>query len=344
MTKQTTLKKSMYTEIKQVLEKARNTAYTAVNFSMVVAYWNIGRIIVCDEQKGKNRAEYGEAVLDELSKRITKDFGKGFETRNLRNMRQFYLYFKNWHSVSAKLTWTHYRCLLRVVDKDAREWYMKEAISEHWSVRQLDRQISTLYYERILGSKNKKPVKTSINDKLLKFEPEEYIKDPCVLEFLNLKNYPELHEGKLEEALINNLQDFLLELGKGFCFVARQKRMEYENENFYIDLVFYNKIARCYVLIDLKIGKLTHQDIGQMDSYIRMFDDLEKSNDDNPTIGIIMCSEKNEAVVKYSILNDKKQVYATKYELAMPKVSVLKKELEKSRKQYEKVNSIANYK
>lgn len=298
---------------------------------MVTAYWSIGRLIVEHEQNGEKRAEYGMSVLEELSKRLTSDFGQGFDSRNLRNMRKFYLLFPIWNAVRTELTWTHYRSLLRVESEQARIWYMNEAVKEQWSSRQLDRQISTLYYERLLSSKDISPVVQEANDKLSAVMPEQFIKDPYVLEFLDLKNYPALRESDLEQALIDKLQEFLLELGTGFCFVARQKLMRYDNEDFYLDLVFYHSVLKCYVWIDLKIGKLTHADVGQMDSYIRMFDALRKKEDDNPTIGIILCSEKNEAIAKYSVLNDGKQLFASKYKLYLPTEEELRAEIEKEK-------------
>ena len=212
---------------------------------------------------------------------------------------------------------------------------MNEAANSMWSTRQLDRQISTLYYDRLLASHDKKIVIDEAEEKLQKVIPEEFIKDPYILEFLNLKDYPALRESDIEKSLINNLQDFLMELGNGFCFVARQKRMRFDNEDFYVDLVFYNSIIKCYVLIDLKLGKLTHQDVGQMDSYIRMFDALTKQDDDNPTIGLILCSEKNEAIAKYSVLNDAKQIFASKYKLTLPTEEELQTELSRARKRLE---------
>lgn len=213
---------------------------------------------------------------------------------------------------------------------------MNEAADSVWSTRQLDRQISTLYYDRLLASQNKQVVIREAEEKMKDIAPEDFIKDPYVLEFLNLKDYPDLRESDVEKGLITNLQDFLLELGKGFCFVARQKRMRYDDEDFYVDLVFYNSILKCYVLIDLKLGKLTHQDVGQMDSYIRMFDDLMKQPDDNPTIGLILCSEKNEAVARYSVLSDAKQMFASKYKLTLPTEEELQAELTEARKILEK--------
>ena len=302
---------------------------------MVTAYWNIGRLIVEDEQQGSTRAEYGKAVLADLSVRLTEEFGKGLTEANLRNMRQFYQCFPNCYALRSELTWTHYRLLIRVQDEDARQWYMNEAAEQTWSSRQLDRQISVLYYERLLASKDTRPVREEAAQNLSLITPQEFIHDPYVLEFLNLKDYPALRETDIEKTLISNLQEFLLELGKGFCFVARQKRMRYEEEDFYVDLVFYHSILKCHVLIDLKLGKLSHQDVGQMDSYIRMFDDLYKHPDDNPTLGLILCSDKNEAVVKYSVLAEHRQIFASKYLLELPAPEILQREIMRERKQLE---------
>lgn len=322
-------------QVAQIIREARQTAYRAVNFTMVLAYWNIGKLIVEDELHWE-RADYGKAVLRNLSQRLTKEFGKGFDERELRKMCQFYRCFEIRDTLRPELSWSHYRRLISVENSDARMWYMNEAADSVWSTRQLDRQISTLYYDRLLASQNKQVVIQEAEEKLKAVAPEDFIKDPYVLEFLNLKDYPDLRETDVEKGLISNLQDFLLELGKGFCFVARQKRMRYDDEDFYVDLVFYNSILKCYVLIDLKLGKLTHQDVGQMDSYIRMFDDLMKQPDDNPTIGLILCSEKNEAVARYSVLNDAKQMFASKYKLALPTEEELQAELTEARKILEK--------
>jgi predicted nuclease of restriction endonuclease-like (RecB) superfamily len=325
----------LFVEIREVLVAARRTVYKAVNFAMVTAYWNVGRLIVEDEQKGHIRAEYGKAILADLSKRLTDEFGKGFDERELRRIRQFYLVFPKWDALRPELTWTHYRLLIRVQNEQARLWYMNEAAEQTWSSRQLDRQISVLYYERLLNSTDTLSVREEAENNLAQLAPQEFIHDPYVLEFLNLKNYPALHETDIEKSLINNLQSFLLELGKGFCFVARQKLMRYDNEDFYVDLVFYHSILKCHVLIDLKLGKLTHQDVGQMDSYIRMFDDLYKHTDDNPTLGLILCSDKNEAVVKYSVLAEHRQIFASKYLLELPTPEVLQQEIMRERKQLE---------
>jgi len=321
-------------KIERIIRESRQAAYRAVNFTMVIAYWNIGKVIVEDELHWE-RAEYGKSILKNISNRLTKEFGKGFDESNLRYMRLFYKTFPICDALRHELSWTHYRSLLRIENKDARIWYMNEAANSVWSTRQLDRQISTLYYERLLSSRDKKIVIDDANEKLQKLIPEDIIKDPYILEFLNLKEYPALRENDIEKSLINNLQEFLMELGNGFCFVDRQKRMRFEDEDFYVDLVFYNCKIKCYVLIDLKLGKLTHQDVGQMDSYIRMFDALTKQDDDNPTIGLILCSEKNEAIAKYSVLNDAKQIFASKYKLTLPTEEELQIELNKARKRFE---------
>jgi predicted nuclease of restriction endonuclease-like (RecB) superfamily len=343
----------LYNEIKEILQQARQKAYRAVNFAMVLAYWEIGKRIVEHEQQGKKRAVYGEKLLKELSDKLTLDFGKGFDERELRRIRQFYLLFsirdavspefksKNikrdavspkslkGHALRAELSWTHYRLLLKVENDEARKFYVQEAIDQNWSTRALERQINSLYYERILSSKKKKAVKEeavkSIRD--LQISPEDFIKDPYVLEFLNLSSNTGFLEKDLENAIIQKLQHFLLELGKGFSFVAQQKRISAEEEHFYVDLVFYNYILKCFVLIDLKLGKLTHQDIGQMDLYVRWFEENIKTTTDNPTIGIILCSEKNETVVKYSVLKGSRQLFASKYKLYLPTEEELVKEV-----------------
>ncbi|HJA70376.1 MAG TPA: DUF1016 family protein [Candidatus Lachnoclostridium stercoravium] len=287
------------------------------------------------EQEGSLRSGYGKSVLQELSKRLTGEFGKGFSVRTLQQMKKFYVTFPNTNALRSQLTWTHYRLLLSVEDEQARRWYMDEAVASAWSSRQLERQISTMYYERLLVSREKELVQSEATELMAPLMAQNFIKDPYVLEFLDLKNYPALRESDLEQALLDKLQEFLLELGRGFCFVARQKLMRYEDDDFYLDLVFYHSILKCHVLIDLKIGKLTHGDIGQMDSYIRMFDALYKNVDDNPTIGIILCSQKNEAIVKYSVLNDAKQIFASKYRLELPTAEELQHELESERKRIE---------
>ncbi len=318
----------LYAGIRNILANARQRAYSAVNFAMVESYWLIGQQIVEHEQHGEARADYGKGLLKELARRLTFDFGKGFDERELRKMRQFYQMFKIRDTLRPELTWSHYRRLISVENEQARIWYMNEAADSVWSTRQMDRQISTLYYERLLASKDKAPVVAEAKQKMSELKPEQFIHDPFVLEFLNLKEYPALRESDIEQALIDHLQQFLLELGRGFCFVARQKRMRYDEDDFYVDLVFYHSILKCHVLIDLKLGKLTHEDVGQMDSYIRMFDALYRNEDDNPTLGIILCSQKSEAIVKYSVLNEGKQIFASRYKLYLPTEEEFKQMLE----------------
>lgn len=324
-----------YENIKLILEKARQNAYRAVNFAMVTAYWHIGKIIVEEEQNGKKRAEYGGHLIKELSIRLTKEYGAGFTQTNLKYIRQFYLKFPIRHSLRDELTWTHYRLLLQVEKEQNRQFYLNESINNNWSTRELERQLSSLLYERIALSKNKKKVKELSKKGQIIRKPEDLIKDQYVLEFLNLKENKDFFEKDIEKALIDKLKDFMLELGKGFTFVARQKRISLEGDNYYIDLVFYNFILKCFVLVDLKLGKLTHQDIGQMDFYVRYFESEEKPKNDNPTIGLILCSSKNEAMVKYTLLNNNKRIFASKYKLYLPTEEELKKELSQERRRIE---------
>ena len=324
-------KDDFYLSIKTILQTARDTAYKRVNFIMVEAYWSVGKQIVEEEQNGEDRAKYGSQLIKNLSKQLSSDFGKGFSSRNIRNMRQFYISFPIWQTVSAKLTWSHYILLLKLENQNAREWYIKETAELNWTTRALERQIGTHYYERILASKETKSVKLEAKQKTkgLRLTPKDIIKDPYVLEFLDLKDNKSFRESELESALIEKIQDFLLELGKGFAFVARQKRIKTELSDFYIDLVFYNYILKCFVVIDLKRGKLTHQDVGQMDMYVRMYDDLEKDKNDNPTIGIILCTDKDNTVVKYSVLNDNENLFVSKYQMYLPTEEELKAEIER---------------
>lgn len=325
----------LYEQIRNILLTSRQKAYSAVNEAMVQAYWLIGKTIVEDEQNGNNRAEYGKETLQFLSTKLTEEFGKGFSVRTLQQLKKFYVVYPNTNALRSQLNWTHYRNLIKVKSDEARSWYEEETIKSQWSSRQLERQISALYYERLLSSREKAPVIEEAEQKLSKLAPEEFIKDPYVLEFLKVKEYPSLRESELEQALIDHLQEFLLELGRGFCFVARQKLMRFDDDDFYLDLVFYHSVLKCYILIDLKIGKLTHQDVGQMDSYIRMFDALQKNEDDNPTLGIILCSEPNETIAKYSILNDSKQLFASKYIYNIPTVEELQDYINDQRRIFE---------
>ncbi len=323
---------SVYGRIREILETARSSAYRAVNFEMVQAYWNIGRVIIEGEQKGKARSDYGTYLLDELSKRLTAEFGKGFDRTNISKMRVFYLAYPIVDALRPQLTWTHYRLLLRVEKESVRDFYVEECIAGKWSTRQLERQINSFYHDRLLSSRKKSLVRAEIKKLEPASAPDDIIKDPYVLEFLRLKENKDYLESSLEQGLMDKLHDFLLELGKGFSFVARQKRITIDGDHFYIDLVFYNYILKCFVLIDLKTGKLTHQDIGQMDFYVRYFEQEIKQPEDNPTIGLILCTEKNETMAKYTLLKNSKNIFASKYKLYLPTEEELKQELERERK------------
>lgn len=321
-------------EVKSILAEARRRTYQAVNSAMVEAYWLIGKRIVEEEQNGKNRAEYGEALLKKLSIALTEEFGKGFSYANLRNFRQFYITYpdqKICYTVCSKLTWSHNRLIMRVENETARNYYLTEATNQNWSVRVLERNINTFYYQRLLSSQNKGE-SIEQNEILEGTVTTDFIKDPYVFEFLNIPQPTNATESEIESALIQNLQQFLLELGKGFSFVGRQFRISTETSHFYIDLVFYNYILKCFVLFDLKTTKLAHQDTGQMDMYIRMFDDLKKQPEDNPTIGIILCAERDETVVQYSILKEHKQLFATKYMPYLPTEKELIEEIEREKR------------
>lgn len=315
-----------YENIKSTLENARQKAYSAVNFAMVEAYWEIGREIALAQGENE-RAEYGKGLLKYLSERLTLEFGKGFTISNLKYMRQFYLAFPISHALSDQLSWTHYRTLLKIEEKDARDFYMDECIKSNWSTRQLDRQINSFYYQRLLASKDRDLVRNEIQTLEKGPQPQDIIRDPYVLEFLGLEQTPNLQERNLEQCLINHLQKFLLELGRGFSFVARQKRISFDGRHFYIDIIFYNYILKCFVLIDLKIGDLTHQDIGQMQMYVNYYTRELMNEGDNEPIGIILCANKSESVVKYTLPNDNKQIFASKYKLYMPTEEELKREL-----------------
>lgn len=289
----------IYIEIRQLIRSARDTVYRTANFEMVKTYWAIGKRIFEQEQAGKKHADYGTELIKLLSKQLQKEFGRGFNETNLRYMRQFYQRFPKHHALRDELSWTHYRLLLSQENETARDFYMVETIKNQWSTRELDRQMDTMLFERVGLSKDREGVKELARKGQEILKPEDAIKDPYVLEFLGVTEPTKLSEKDLEKALIEKMQLFLLELGRGFCFVARQKRITTEISHFYIDLVFYNHILKCFVLIDLKTKKLTHQDIGQMDMYVRMFEDKYRGPGDNPTIGIILCARKDDAVVKY---------------------------------------------
>lgn len=341
------ISKNYINEIKTILKNARQKAYTAVNSAMVEAYWEIGRRIVEEEQNGKERAEYGKEILQNLSKELTEEFGKGYSYRTLREIRQFYLMFSDfekWRTVSAKLTWSHFQKVLRVSDEKARIFYLMEAAENMWSVRTLDRNISTLYYNRIVASIDKKIVENEMKEKTKKLQAEEFIKNPVVLEFLDLPTNMSYTENELEKALTDDIQKFMMELGKGFAFVERQQHIRTENSDFYIDLVFYNYILKCFVIVELKTGKLTHQDIGQLDMYVRMYDDLKKQENDNPTIGLLLCTETDRTIIKYSVLNDNKNLFASKYINYLPSEEELINEIERQKTLFEsKKNNEVEY-
>jgi predicted nuclease of restriction endonuclease-like (RecB) superfamily len=326
----------IYEKIREVLAAARKNTISAVNAAMVSAYWEIGSQI--SEAVG-DRAEYGKRLLSFLSERLTKEFGEGFTERNLRCMRQFYQMFPIRHAVRAELSWTHYRLLIRIEEQNRREFYLNECAESGWTSRQLERQINSFYYERLLATRkeHRAEIEVEIYKTEPKTDPDHILKDPYVLEFLDLKENIKYSENDIEQSLINALQDFLLELGKGFSFVARQKRITTEGgEHYYIDLVFYNYILKCFVVIDLKAGKLAYQDVGQIDFYVRLFDEKVKQSDDNPTIGIILCADKDESIVKYSVLADNENLFASKYRLYLPTEEELIKELQRERELIER--------
>lgn len=311
------LEVDFYQQIRVVLETARDKTYVAVNSVMVEAYWQIGKLIV-EKQGCLEKAEYGTSLLEQLSQQMTADFGKGFTVTNIKDMRQFYLTFPIRRALRGELSWTHYRLLMRVENHKAREFYLKEAINAHWSTRQLERQIHTFFYERLLSSQNKEVVAQEIAQVESRANPSDFIRDPYVLEFLGMRASSDFYESDLEQALITHLQQFLLELGRGFSFVARQKRISFDGRHFYIDLVFYNYILKCFVLVDLKLGDLTHQDLGQMQMYVHYYERKMLSEGDNPPIGIVLCADKSESVVKYTLPEEETQIFASKYKLYLP--------------------------
>ena len=321
--------------IQKILDGARNKVYRKANAEMLRAYWNIGKEIVEEVQKGEDRAAYGSTIIKELSIKLTKEYGKGFTETNLKYMRQFYQTIEKSHAVRDELSWTHYRLLLKVKKENAREFYIKEAISGNWSTRQLERQINSLYFERLLMSNDRKRLMKNTGKDKERWQAGSIIKDPFVLEFFDLKEQRNLSESELERILIGKLRQFILELGNGFSFVGRQYRITADNDHFFIYLVFYNYILKFFLLIDLKTEKLSHQDIGQMDFYVRFFEDQLKQPGDNPTIGLILCTEKNRTIVKYSLLNDSKQIFASKYLMYLPTAKQLEQEIQREREQLE---------
>ena len=357
-------------DLRSIVSKARSKAFAAVNYSLVERNWRIGQRIVEQEQNGASRAEYGKHVIGVASAALTEEFGKGFSETNIRTFRKFFLIFRNLEiqqTVSAEsnlpkqqtlsdnlsshfqkgqtppaqfklrlLPWSHYERLIRVEDKKAREWYAKEAFEQGWSYRTLNRNINTLYYERLLMSKDKTPVEEEMKEKTQEFQKDklEYIKSPVVMEFLGLPSDSSLKESKLESAIINNLEKFLMEMGKGYALVARQQHIRTEENDYYIDLVFYNYLIKSFILVDLKVNRITYQDVGQMDMYLQMYDKMKKGPDDNPTIGIILCAETDSDVARYSTLAKNDQMFAAKYKLYLPNEEDLRREIERQKELY----------
>ena len=323
-------------DVQSIVENGLRKAYSDVNATTVITYWRIGRRIVEEEQHGETRAEYGKKLIDLLSKEMTALYPKGYSPRNLRDYRQFYLCFKDleiWHSRVPNLTWTHFRQLLSVVSDDARYWYVREASREMWSVRTLARNVGSQYYQRLLLS----PKKEAVVDEMLHLTaplndgPQGFLKDPVVAEFLQLPSNSDFTETQLEKAIISHMKDFLLEMGRGFAFMAEQYHIATDAGDFFIDLVFYNVVLKCYVLVDLKTKMITHQDVGQLDMYVRMFDDLKRTEGDNPTVGLLLCSETSRDIARYSVLNVSKQLFASKYLTFLPSEEELAKEIERQK-------------
>lgn len=324
-------------DIKRIVAEARQKAYSAINSAMVEAYWLMGKRIVEEQQQGKERADYGTELLKELSKALTAEFGKGFSVGSLYYYRQFYITFPEIFATPWRiLSWSHYKRLIQVNNPEARAWYLKEAQEQMWSYRTLDRNIGSQYYERLLLSHNKDRVETEMKSLTASFEQDklEFIKNPTVAEFIGLSPNTDFTESDLESAIIGNLQRFLLELGKGWSFVARQKLVRTEKKDYFIDLVFYNYILKNFVLIDLKTAPITHQDVGQMDMYVRIYDERVRGEGDNPTIGIVLCSETDDDIARYSILHDNNRLFASKYMLYMPTEEELRNEIERQKHFY----------
>lgn len=319
-------------DIKAIIEQGRQKAYSSVNTAMIETYWKIGRRIVEEEQNGRKRAEYGAQLIEYLAGQLANDYGSSYSPRYLRSFRKFYTVFPDyeiWKSRFPNLMWTHVYRALRVTDETAIRWYLSEASIQMWTIKTLDRNINTQYYERHLSLPQ-----PNDNTNVVAVEKSEVLKNPVMAEFLGFKRNDNYSESDLESAIISHLQDFIMELGKGFAFVGRQQLIRTAAQDYFIDLVFYNIILKCYVLIDLKIGKVTHQDVGQMDMYVRMFDELKRTETDNPTIGILLCSETDEDIARYSVLKGNEQLYATKYKLYLPSPEQLRKEIERQKEIY----------
>ncbi|MBR5068101.1 MAG: DUF1016 family protein [Bacteroidales bacterium] len=323
-------------DVQAIVEEGLQKAYRDANVTTVITYWRVGRRIVEEEQHGEARAEYGKGLINYLSEELTAQYPKGYSPRNLREYRQFYLCFKDleiWHSRVPNLTWTHYRALLHIVSDDARYWYVQEAAREMWSVRTLARNVGSQYYQRLLQSPKKEAVVAEMLRLTapLKDDASTFMKNPVVAEFLQLPSNNDFTESELEKAIISHIKSFLLELGRGFAFMYEQYHIATDVGDFFVDLVFYNVVLKCYVLIDLKTQKITHQDVGQLDMYVRMFDDLKRTEGDNPTVGLLLCSETSNDIARYSILNGSKQLFASKYLTYLPTEEELAKEIEQQK-------------
>lgn len=324
----------IFYDIRELVINSRNRVYSAVNVEMISLYWNIGRVIM-EIQQGDERASYGETVLEKLSQKLTSEFGRGFSKRNLERMRKFYIYFPIATTVSSQLSWSHYLEILKIDEELKRKFYIMEAINSKWSVRELQRQIGSLLYERLIMSNNKEKVLELSEEGHLLKESKDLVKDPFVLEFLNIKENTDYLENDLEKDILEHLKEFLLELGKGFMFVGSQVRLTLEDEHFYPDLVFYNRILKCFVIIDLKIGKVTHQDIGQMQMYVNYYDREIKSDSENSTVGILLSTLKNKTVVKYTLPKDNKNIFSSSYKLHLPTEKELIDAVEEEKKNLE---------
>ena len=324
----------IFEEIRDLINTSRNRVYSVVNTEMLNLYWNIGKIIM-EIQEGNERASYGEAVLQKLSEKLTNEFGKGFSARNLRTMRKFYLMYPIWKTVSAKLSWSHYLELIKIDEENKRKFYLNECINSKWSVRELQRQRDSLVYERLILSQNKEKVLELAEKGQVLKTGKDLVKDPFVLEFLDIKENTSYLESDLEKNILEHLKEFLLELGRGFSFVGNQVRLTLEEDHFYPDLVFYNRLVKCFVIIDLKIGKITHQDIGQMQMYVNYYDREIKTNDENPTVGILLSTNKNKTVVKYTLPENNETIFASEYKLNLPTEEELIEAIEEEKKNLE---------
>jgi len=324
---------NLYNNIKQLIVQSRNRVYKTINNEMINLYWNIGKMIV-EKQEGNIRAKYGDYLVENISKKLTNEFGKGFSTRNIKRMRKFYLYYPKRTTMLSQLTWSHYLELIKIDEENKRNFYMNECINSNWNVRELQRQRTTLLYERLVISKDKETIKKLSNHGNKIIDSKDIIKDPFVLEFLDLKENTNYLETDLEKNILKHLKEFLLELGKGFTFVGNQVRITIDSEHFYPDLVFYNRILKCFVIIDLKIGKVSHKDIGQMQMYVNYYDRDIKSNDENNTIGILLSTDKNETIVKYTLPEDNKTIFSSEYKLTIPNekefINIIQEEVKNS--------------